>query len=874
LTCIPLVIIFKEFKKALDFIMKLLLILLLSSISLAAESQRINLTENCDLSQCKPRSWYVTDSYDPSYLKLIEPDKNWREVNQFPIWMNKLFKKEGKLSTYSLATYFDIPDEILNHPEQAGIRFGEIGEVFEIYLNGNLITKEGEIKDDAVSFHRTVRGKVWQVPKNFMQAKNNYLLVKLSGHPKFDHTGFYLTKHYDFGLADDLKYDEQDRISLMLIGIYAVVGLYHLFLFYRRREEKYNFYYGAFAFIVSLYIYTRSSVIFENNWDTGIIQKFELAILYPGTFFLVKSLGALFNNKPNRWSKYYSYFSYSICALTLLSPEMYMAEYILRVWQISVLVWVLPLILYTFYEAINKKANNAKLLLTGFIFFMAAAIYDILESLFFNTGIAFVKYTFMMYILGFAGVLANHFISIHNEIEELNENLEKKVEDRTKALSTSLGEIQKLKDQQDGDYFLTSLLLHPLGANQAKSQEVKVEFLIKQKKKFKFKEWESEIGGDLCRSQTIHFKGKPMTVFLNADAMGKSMQGAGGALVAGAVFNSILERTMLNPSVQNQYPERWLKNSFVEMHKVFESFDGCMLISVVMGILDNTSGLLYFINAEHPYSVLYRDGQPSFIGHEKVYRKLGSGMVDDFISIQTFQMKDGDVIVNGSDGRDDIIITDNIEHTKALNYDEKIFLSIVKKGNGKIDEIYKELKLTGEFTDDLSLLRIEFNSPNLVIEAMEEQEMPDIEVTFDKISEETLHALDLQLNEYKSNSSKNLRVLKFIIVAYIRLKQFNKAIPLAIEYLDLIPSDTSMIYYLAYAYRKDKNFIDGIEQGERVRLRNPTHLKNLINLARSYASVGNLIRAKEILEPAVTLAPGNLKLIRLRLQIKKALSKL
>ena len=57
---------------------------------------------------------------------------------------------------------------------------------------------------------------------------------------------------------------------------------------------------------------------------------------------------------------------------------------------------------------------------------MAASIYDILESLFFNTGIAFVKYTFMMYILGFAGVLANHFLSIHNEIEELNENLEKK----------------------------------------------------------------------------------------------------------------------------------------------------------------------------------------------------------------------------------------------------------------------------------------------------------------------------------------------------------------------------------------------------------------------------------------------------------------
>ncbi|HRG47877.1 MAG TPA: 7TM diverse intracellular signaling domain-containing protein [Leptospiraceae bacterium] len=853
--------------------MKYLLLFLFFLTNLVADNLHIDLTENCDLPPCKPRSWYLIDSFDPSYLQLTEPDKTWHEVTQFPIWMNKHFPKEGSLSTYTLVTYFDIPDEILNHPEQAGIRFGEIGEAFEIYLNGNRIAKEGEVSVDKVSFHRTVRGKVWQVPKGFMQAKNNYLLVKLSGHPKFDHTGFYLTKHYDFGLADALKYDEQDRISLMLVGIYAVVGLYHLFLFFRRREEKYNFYYGAFAFIVSLYIYTRSSVIFENNWDTAIIQKFEFAILYPGVTFLIESLSALFNNKPNRWSKYYAYFSYTICVLTLLSPEMYMAEHILRLWQISVLTCVLPLILYTFYQAISKKASNAKILLTGFIFFMAASIYDILESLFFNTGIAFVKYTFMMYILGFAGVLANHFLSIHNEIEELNENLEKKVEDRTKALSTSLGEIQKLKDQQDGDYFLTSLLLQPLGANQAKAAEVKVEFLIKQKKRFRFKQWESEIGGDLCRSQTIHFKGKPMTVFLNADAMGKSMQGAGGALVAGAVFNSIIERTMLSPTVQNQYPERWLKNSFVEMHKVFESFDGSMLISVVMGILDNSSGLLYFINAEHPYTVLFRDGKTSFIGNDKVYRKLGSGMADNFVSIQTFQMHDGDVIINGSDGRDDLMITDNTEHTKALNYDEKIFLSIVKNAKGEINEIYKQLQLTGEFTDDLSLLRIEFTSPHLAFEAYEDQEMPDIEIAFDKINDETRDALDEQLHEYYNDTTQNLRALKFIIVGFIRLKQFHKAIALAHEYLDLIPSDTTMIYYLAYAYRKDRSYNEAIEQGERVRLRNPLHFKNLINLVRSYASFGNLIRAKEILNSAASLEPDNLKVLRLRMQIEKVMEK-
>ncbi|MBP9889065.1 MAG: SpoIIE family protein phosphatase [Leptospiraceae bacterium] len=857
--------------------MKYILLLLLSILShqlQANENISVDLTKDCSKQkECEPNFWYVIDSFEPSYFEIREPDQSWKKIDHFPIWMNKIFSKEGDLATYTLITYFDIPNEILNHNEQTGIRFGEIGEVFEIYINGNLIAKEGEITDNKVTFHRTVRGKVWQVPKNFIQANNNHLLVKISGHPKFDHTGFYLTKYYDFGLYDTLKYDEQDRVSLALIVVYLVVGLYHLFLFYRRRIELYNFYYGAFAFIIGVYVYTRSSAIFEHNWDTAIIQRVELTILYPGALFLIESLDILFFHTARKWTKFFSYFSYTLCFITVFCPEMFHAEYILRLWQVTMLFYGLPLMIKIFYDAIKKEIPNAKRLLVGFIFFIFAGIYDILDSALLNSGLSFVKYAFFMYIVGFAGVLANRFISVHNEIEELNLNLEHKVEDRTKELSKSLDEIRFLKDQQDGDYFLTSLLLQPLGANQANSQNVKVDFLVKQKKQFKFKQWESEIGGDLCRSKTIYFRQKPMTVFLNADAMGKSMQGAGGALVTGAVFNSIIERTILSPEVQDQFPERWLKNAFIEMHKVFESFEGSTLISVVMGVLDNTSGLLYLINAEHPCTVLIRDGEPSFIGNEKMYRKLGSSIVDDFIFIQTFQMRDGDIIINGSDGRDDIMIPDTETGEKFLNYDENAFLKVTKKAEGDLNKIYEELTHIGEFTDDLSLVRIEYTNPNLAIQTMDNQESPEIEIGFDKITEETLEKLNLKLEEYYNESTQNLHALKYICIAYIRLKQYTTSIRLIQEYLEKIPSDTIMFYYLSYAYKKNRNFEESIDYGERVRIRNPYHLKNLINLVQSYASSGKLFRAQEILESASRLQPENEKIQRLKTQIDKALTR-
>ena len=49
-------------------------------------------------------------------------------------------------------------------------------------------------------------------------------------------------------------------------------------------------------------------------------------------------------------------------------------------------------------------------------------------------------------------------------------------------LQNTLGQVQKLKLQQDGDYFLTTLLIHPLIVNEATGSKIKIDFLIRQKK--------------------------------------------------------------------------------------------------------------------------------------------------------------------------------------------------------------------------------------------------------------------------------------------------------------------------------------------------------------------------------------------------------
>ena len=181
------------------------------------------------------------------------------------------------------------------------------------------------------------------------------------------------------------------------------------------------------------------------------------------------------------------------------------------------------------------------------------------------------------------------------------------MQERTESLTKTIDEINKLKFQQDGDYYLTSLLIEPLGRNSISSEKVSIESFIKQKKEFKFKGDSKTLGGDINIAHNIKLMGKSYIVFLNGDAMGKSIQGAGGSLILGSVFQSIIERTLLSPDLSEQSPEVWLKNAFIEMHKVFESFSGSMLVSIVIGLLDDSNGFIYYINAEHPFSILFRD---------------------------------------------------------------------------------------------------------------------------------------------------------------------------------------------------------------------------------------------------------------------------
>ena len=156
-------------------------------------------------------------------------------------------------------------------------------------------------------------------------------------------------------------------------------------------------------------------------------------------------------------------------------------------------------------------------------------------------------------------------------------------------------------------------------------------------------------------------------------------------------------------------PKLWLEDCYKQLQNIFESFNNSMMMSAIVGLLEEDTGHLTYFNAEHPWLVLYRNGKSDFVENEKnVGKKLGT-MDSSGVFIQSFQMLPGDVLFMGSDGKDDIKTGSNDETgQRIINEDETAFLKHVEEGGGVIENVVERIYSFGEITDDLSICRISY----------------------------------------------------------------------------------------------------------------------------------------------------------------------
>lgn len=788
---------------------------------------------------------------------------------------------------FTYITPFKITEAEYNALVNPSFFITSLGTGWEIYLNGQKITSQIDSNESPEAKPRTYNTRYIHsaVDKNILKKGDNYLVVHIFSDPLSDFSGYAMANEQILGNYEDLLKLRDKTLDLVFIFSYLIVGLYHILLYLRRPKEKYNLDFGLFGIGLFIYLLMRANVVHEAFIHaTFFLYLVELVVLYLIVISFLFFVDRYLTGRLSRFSKVYFIWALLLSTATIIiltiTGSLRISNNILRTWHFS-MIFVLFYILYATFSRLifefkgyisqyKKEFGRRKIfkslantfaltgagnLIIGVVVLMITVAYDILEAAIFHTGITLTQFGFFVFVMGIAVSLANRFLNVYKQVEDLNQNLEKKVEERTNELAETLEHVNSLKVQQDGDYFLTSLLIDPLNSNYAHNDKIKVDFFVEEKKKFRFRRWEKEIGGDICFAHSLDLRGKPYTLFLNADAMGKSMQGAGGILVLGAVLKSVTERTLLSAVEKNLFPEKWLRNIFVELQKVFESFDGSMLISCVFGLVDEENGFIYMINAEHPWTVLYRDKTAGFIEDEMTFHKLGTQGVKKKIWIRTFELQYNDILIIGSDGRDDLLLGMGQENQRIINEDEFAFLRHVENADGDILRVVEEIKKAGDITDDLSLLRLESRIQPVPVDENEHRILRLVQEAFiEKRYERAIHLIESSLS-----IPRLPEIWMILIRSLIKLKKYPEAQMYSCRFIDMHPGYNEFIYYAALSsfYSRKMNLAADI--GERLRLRQPGNIKNLILLAEIYRAMKNPSRAEKMLQEVLNVEPDNKK---------------
>ncbi|MCE9597098.1 MAG: SpoIIE family protein phosphatase [Spirochaetia bacterium] len=799
-------------------------------------------------------AWDYRDGFDEAWLS--ETGGSWKQVN-LPEHFSRL--PEFKNGTGTITVRHTLPAGLANLLTSGqGVAFnsGQISDTSRLYFNSRLVSRLGS-EENNTSGHNLQF--LQALPFDAVNAKGEnhiFVVVRSVGNYRFWMKGPVI----EIGPTDAIFHNFSVRVvsGMFLIASYLMIGFYHLLLLVRRREDIYNLYFGIFSTSIALWICMNSDIAQLLSSETVILRRRvdQISLMFVGPAFLM-FLESYFNRRHSKIGITWSVLCMAIATLDTVAPFKIMLIG-LQTWMASMAVGG-PLIVYTIVREVFKKNRDAFFMTAGVVLLIGGAGVDIMIDRGILKGSFISQYTLMLFDAGIAIVLANRYVRVQRQIEFLNQDLENKVNLRTAELQASLTTVQELKKQQDGDYFLTSQLIAPLCKIHANDSDLHISVVVKQKKAFQYKKWFAELGGDLVTSHEIELRGVKYTVIMNADAMGKSMQGAGGALVLGSAVKSIITRTNSAPELKKGSPEQWLKQCYLDLQSLFVSFDGTMIVSLILGLIEKKTGLFIWINAEHPRCALYRNGLASFFKKEHILRKLG---VDDEsvpFAINSAQLRAEDIVFLGSDGRDDIRLTRD-DGESEMNEDEGLFLDLLVKSQGSLDTLVSLLASSGEITDDLTLIRIAYreDAPLYVVDQRQETLFQSLlSQGSDLVANGNMKDARSILERARAIRDDHPALLDSLLSVCRKSKDFEAAKEIVDRYMTLRPANNSLLHVASAIHSKIGNLEHAVDYGERCRMRDPGNIKNTVHLADLYLRLANLERASTLLNLARAIDPGS-----------------
>lgn len=312
---------------------------------------------------------------------------------------------------------------------------GMLSDVSRVYINDELVAAMGSADPyqtaSMMNFTKTVPGTIRLKPDK------NYLYLALYTDGNFP---IFATEYPVIGKAETIlrDYYKRELLSIALLGIYLLVGLYYLFLWSKRRKEIYHLYFGLLCVLLCAYWFFRlgsRDILFGN--DALLRSKIEYSLLFFISPVFAFFLSHFFHDKYDKVGLILLPFCAAIALVTAFGSYR-TATLCLSIWQLCIMPVIAYYIFYIFRE-LYRRNRSALYLLPGVATLMLGAVHDILAIRGWVSTPMIARFAFPVFILGGAMVLTRRFLMVHGQVEELLGNAYRLENFRTELLSIDPG---------------------------------------------------------------------------------------------------------------------------------------------------------------------------------------------------------------------------------------------------------------------------------------------------------------------------------------------------------------------------------------------------------------------------------------------------
>ena len=388
--------------------------------------------------------WLAIPGVKTAERQVVLKDLPLHNMPRRPVFSLKEYAPEN----FTFLTEFKLMEKDPALEGLLGVYFANIGENWSVYLNGRLLKSE---------IHENGRGMILEfrhhrevlipIDPRILRTGSNILAVRIFSDPTNIDSGFHRSTPFVIDALPRLEELRSEQTSMILIFLYLFFGVYHMFIYIRRRVEKYNLFYALFSVFLFAYFMSRTHGIYAVIPDSTILHRIEYCSLYALVPLFGVFVDLLLTASISRLTKLYAALYALLILVTITPVSNPFAIDVLRVWQFSVIIPVFyyPIIrigrpVLASFRTMHARFHNipfpsratralgrvlasstAGNLMLGTLIVVACMVFDIADSLFWSYDYVVTTYGFFVFTMGIALILTNRFLALHRELEKDNE---------------------------------------------------------------------------------------------------------------------------------------------------------------------------------------------------------------------------------------------------------------------------------------------------------------------------------------------------------------------------------------------------------------------------------------------------------------------